>query len=80
MRRTTPRSAKTCSRGREIGSGERNEAVLNAAAMTAALGLALLELGPLDLAELHRQYARVAAAVRDGSALRVLDRWREATA
>ncbi len=65
--------------GREVGPGERYEAVLHAAAMTAALGLALLELDPLDLTTLPTHYERAAATVRDGSALSVLDRWREAT-
>ena len=50
--------------------------MLNAAAMTAALGLALLELVALDLATLPAQYKRAAATVRDGAALNVLAQWR----
>src|SRR5262249_25952255 len=61
--------------GREIGRGERYEAVLHAAAMTAALGLELLERGALDLARLPAQVARARAAVVDGAAHQVLQRW-----
>jgi anthranilate phosphoribosyltransferase len=63
--------------GREIGRGERYEAVLHASAMTAALGLALLEPGPLELARLPDQLARVQAAVTDGAARLVLHKWQE---
>jgi anthranilate phosphoribosyltransferase len=65
--------------GREIEPGERYEAALHAAVMTAALGLALLapgelerELAPAPLAA-HAQ--RAIAAVRDGSASAALARW-----
>ncbi|HET7500240.1 MAG TPA: anthranilate phosphoribosyltransferase [Kofleriaceae bacterium] len=61
--------------GREVGRGERYEAALNAAAMTAALGLALLEAGELDLAHLPDQLARTRAAALDGSGRLVLHRW-----
>jgi anthranilate phosphoribosyltransferase len=63
--------------GREVGRGERHEAVLHAATMTAALGLGLLETGALDLARLpdHRERARAAAL--DGSARLVLHKWQE---
>ena len=53
------------------------EAVLRAAAMTAALGLELIEPGELDLLRLPEQYARAVAAVRDGSARLVLHKWQE---
>ena len=63
--------------GREVGRGERYEAVLRAAAMTAALGLELLEAGELDLARLPDQYRRAAATVTNGAARLVLHKWRE---
>ena len=63
--------------GREVGRGERHEAVLDAAAMTAALGLALLEPGALDLARLPEQAARARTAAIDGSARLVLHKWQE---
>jgi anthranilate phosphoribosyltransferase len=62
--------------GRQIERGERYEAVLHAAAMTAALGLELLE-PKLDLARLPQQYERAVAAVRTGAARLVLHKWRE---
>lgn len=61
--------------GQEVGRGERYEAVLHAAAMTAALGLELLETGTLDLARLPDQYVRASTVARDGAAARVLDAW-----
>jgi anthranilate phosphoribosyltransferase len=61
--------------GREIGRGERHEAVLYAAAMTAALGLELLEFGALELDRLPDQLARARAAVVDGAARLVLHKW-----
>jgi anthranilate phosphoribosyltransferase len=61
--------------GEEVGLGERHEAFLDAAAMTAALGLELLEPGPLDLARLPRQFTRARAAATEGPAARVLERW-----
>lgn len=63
--------------GREVGRGERHEAVLTAAAMAAALGLELLELGALDLARLPDQLARARAAVTEGAARLVLHKWQE---
>jgi anthranilate phosphoribosyltransferase len=63
--------------GREVGRGERHEAVLDAAAMTAALGLELLEPGPLDLARLPDQLARAKASAVDGAARLVLHKWQE---
>ena len=61
--------------GREIGRGERYEAVLHAAAMTAALGLELLEFGALELERLPDQLARARASVVDGAARLVLHKW-----
>jgi anthranilate phosphoribosyltransferase len=61
--------------GREIGRGERHEAVLHAGAMTAALGLELLEHGVMDLARLPDQLARARDAVVDGAARLVLHKW-----
>ena len=63
--------------GREVGRGERYEAVLDAAAMTAALGLALLEPGALDLAHLPDQLARARDAATGGAARLVLHKWQE---
>jgi anthranilate phosphoribosyltransferase len=61
--------------GEEIGPGERYEAVLHAAAMTAALGLELLESGSLDLGRLPDQFVRAATVARDGAGRGVLERW-----
>jgi anthranilate phosphoribosyltransferase len=61
--------------GRDVGPGERYEAVLLASAMTAALGLALLEPGPLALDRLPDQLARAKAAAVDGAARLVLHKW-----
>jgi anthranilate phosphoribosyltransferase len=63
--------------GHEVGAGERFEAVLRAAAMTAALGLELLEPGELDLTRLPDQYRRAADTVKNGAARLVLHKWRE---
>ena len=63
--------------GREIGRGERHEAVLADAAMAAALGLELLEPGALDLARLPDQRARARASVTGGAARLVLHKWQE---
>jgi anthranilate phosphoribosyltransferase len=63
--------------GHEVDAGQRHEAVLVAAAMTAALGLELLEPGTLDLARLPDQYRRAAASVKNGTARLVLHKWRE---
>jgi anthranilate phosphoribosyltransferase len=62
--------------GQDVGRGERYEAVLAAAAMTAALGLALLEPGPLARASLPDHLRRARAAALDGTARAVLERWR----
>ena len=62
---------------REVGEGDRLEAFLLAATMTAALALELLE-PTLDLDRLPDQLVRARAVVIDGAAARVLDRWREA--
>jgi anthranilate phosphoribosyltransferase len=63
--------------GREVGRGERCEAAFHAAAMTAALGLELLEPGALDLGRLPDQLARARAAVQSGGARLVLHKWQE---
>ena len=63
--------------GREVGPGERYEAVLHAAAMTAALGLELLEPGQIDLDRLPDQLARAHAVAVDGAARLVLHKWQE---
>jgi len=65
--------------GTDVGSGERYEAILNAAAMTAALGLELLEPGALDLQRLPDQVIRARTVAVDGAARLVLYRWREAS-
>jgi anthranilate phosphoribosyltransferase len=65
--------------GHHIGHGERYEAVLAAAAMTAALGLELLEPGALDLDRLPDQMIRARTVAADGAARLVLYRWREAS-
>ncbi|MCW5809298.1 MAG: hypothetical protein KIT31_43495, partial [Deltaproteobacteria bacterium] len=63
--------------GRDVGEGERLEAFLLAAGMTAALALELLQ-PTLDLDRLPDQLMRARAVATDGKALAVLDRWREA--
>ena len=65
--------------GRDVGRGERHAAILHAAAMTAALGLELLESGAIDLARLPDQFARARTAALDGSARLVLHKWHEAS-
>jgi len=65
--------------GREIGRGERHEALLAAASMTAALGLELLEPGPLALERLPAQLRRAWATAASGEAALALYRWREAS-
>jgi anthranilate phosphoribosyltransferase len=62
--------------GHQTGHGERLEAVLRAAAMTAALGLELLE-PTFTLARLPAQYERAAATTRSGAARLALHRWIE---
>ena len=65
--------------GRQVGRGERYEALLGAAAMTAALGLELLEPGPLALERLPAQLQRARAAATGGEGALALYRWREAS-
>jgi anthranilate phosphoribosyltransferase len=65
--------------GHLVGHGEPHEAFLHAAAMTAALGLELLEVGAFELAHLPTQFERALTAAKDGSARSVLDRWKEAS-
>ena len=65
--------------GKEIGHGQRYEAVLRASAMTAALGLELLEPGALDLDRLPDQLIRAATVAVDGAGRAVLDRWIQAS-
>jgi anthranilate phosphoribosyltransferase len=59
--------------GADVGAGEPLRAVHNAAVMTAALGLELLEARPLAWDALPAQAARASAALRDGSAARALE-------
>jgi anthranilate phosphoribosyltransferase len=63
--------------GKEVDAGQRYEAVLHAAAMTAALGLELLESDVIDLGRLPEQYTRAAATVKNGMARLVLHKWVE---
>lgn len=63
--------------GREVGPGERHEAVLQATAMTAALALELLETGAMDLDRLPDQMIRTRTVAIDGAARVTLHRWRE---
>jgi len=65
--------------GKDAAAGERYEAVLHAAAMTAALGLELLETGAFDLDRLPDQYVRAATVARDGAARLVLHKWVQAS-
>jgi len=65
--------------GRHVGRDERNEACLAAAAMTAALGLELLEPGAFDLERLPDQVIRARAVATNGAARLVLYRLREAS-
>ncbi len=65
--------------GRGTGRGERYEAVLSAAAMTAALGLELLEPGALDLDRLPDQMTRAVTVACDGAARLALHRWQVAS-
>jgi len=63
--------------GQHVGHGERYEAVLRTSAMTAALGLELLETGTMDLERLPDQYVRASTVAVDGAARLVLHKWRE---
>jgi anthranilate phosphoribosyltransferase len=64
--------------GHQVGHGERLEAVLRASAMTAALGLELLE-PAFDLHHLAVQYERAIATTKNGAARLVLHQWKEAS-
>jgi len=63
--------------GHEVGRGERHEAVLLASAMTAALGLELLEPGAFELDRLPDQLIRARTVAVDGAARLVLHKWQE---
>ncbi len=65
--------------GHQVDHGERLEAVLHAAAMTAALALELLEPGGLDLDRLPDQTIRAMTVARDGEARLALHRFAEAS-
>ncbi len=65
--------------GEGTGRGERLEALLCAAVMTAALALELLEPGPLALDRLPAQLARAREAATGGAGADTLERWREAS-
>ena len=65
--------------GNQVGHGERYEAALRASAMTAALGLELLEPGALDLDRLPDQLVRAQTVAIDGAARLVLHKWAEAS-
>jgi len=62
--------------GHQVDHGERLEAVLRAAAMTAALGLELIE-PVFDLHHLPIQYDRAVATTKSGAARLVLHLWAE---
>lgn len=64
--------------GQLAGHGEPNEAFLQAAAMTAALGLALID-PAFSLDGLPDHYRRARAVAFDGTATVVLERWRDAS-
>jgi len=63
--------------GHDVGPSDRYAAILAASAMTAALGLELLEEGTVELERLPDQYRRAAQTVADGTARLVLHKWRE---
>jgi len=63
--------------GHEVGRGERLEAVLLASAMTAALGLELLEPGAFELDRLPDQLIRAKTVAVDVAARLVLHKWQE---
>jgi anthranilate phosphoribosyltransferase len=65
--------------GHHVGRGEANEAILQASAMTAALGLELLEPGALDLDRLPDQFIRARTVAVDGAARLALYKWIEAS-
>jgi hypothetical protein len=63
--------------GHDVGPGKSHAAVLAASAMSAALGLELLEDRVLDLRRLPEHYERAAATTTNGAARLVLHKWRE---
>ena len=63
---------------RDTGGGQRLQAALHAAGMTAALGLELLE-PDFDRARLPDQYATATATLRGGRARATFTAWREAS-
>ncbi len=65
--------------GHQVGHGEHNEAILQASAMTAALGLELLEPGMFELDRLPDQYVRARTVAIDGAGRLTLYRWQEAS-
>ncbi len=65
--------------GQQVDHGERLEAVLHAAAMTAALALELVEPGQIDLDRLPDQAIRAVTVARDGEARLALHRFAEAS-
>jgi len=67
---------RTVLAGRNIGRGDRYEAALHAAAMTAALGLELLE-PAFEVGRLPAQLQRAVTAITSGAARLVLHKWRE---
>ena len=60
-----------------VDHGERLEAVLQAAAMTAALGLELLDSAPFEIGRLPARYDTAITAVKSGAARLVLYKWCE---
>ena len=66
--------------GHQVGHGQRFEAILAASAMTAALGLELLEPGAFDLGRLPDQMIRARTVAIDGAGRLALYRWQEASA
>ncbi len=64
--------------GQLVGHGEPNEAFLQSAVMTAALGLALLD-GAFSILTLPDHYARAREVAFDGTGTAVLHRWRDAS-
>ncbi|HEY0251376.1 MAG TPA: anthranilate phosphoribosyltransferase [Kofleriaceae bacterium] len=65
--------------GHGTDHGERLEAALRAAAMTAALGLELLDPSAFDLHRLPDQYRRAVATTKNGAARLALHKWAEAS-
>ncbi|MFT3700383.1 MAG: anthranilate phosphoribosyltransferase [Kofleriaceae bacterium] len=65
--------------GHGTDHGERLEAALRASAMTAALGLELLDPGAFDVHRLPEQYRRAVATTKNGAARLALHKWVEAS-